>query len=185
MTRRSQPVAPSALVLATNNRHKVEDKPTIEGNALKKAREVAKRTGLPALADDTGLFVRGLRGAPGVYSARYAGPGCTFQDNNQKVLRGLKGLAGAKRAAAFRCIAALARPDGKAVFVEGRISGQISEKLSGGKGFGYDPVFLVPSLGKTFAQLSSAKKNEISHRGRAFRQVPGLWRRLYGRATAG
>jgi len=209
-TARKAPV-PTALVLATNNRHKVteirailkaagiklavltledfpparpvvESKPTIEGNALKKAREVAKRTGLPALADDTGLFIQALGGRPGVYSARFAGPGCNFQDNNAKVLRLMKKVSGAKRAAALRCIAALALPDGRTAHVEGRINGRISDEIRAGTGFGYDPIFLVPSKDKTFSQMSAAAKNSISHRGRAFRAVPSLWRRLYGRS---
>jgi XTP/dITP diphosphohydrolase len=209
VSKRSRP-APSALVLATNNRHKVgeirailkaagldifvltlsdfpparpvvENRATIEGNALKKAREVARRTGLPALADDTGLFIRALGGRPGVYSARFAGPGCTFQDNNAKALRLMKKVSGKKRAATFRCIAALVRPDGKSAIAEGRIEGMISEETRGAHGFGYDPIFFVPAHRKTFAQMSASVKNRISHRGRAFRQVPALWRRLYGR----
>ncbi len=191
------------LVLATNNRHKVreiqailkkarvsarvltlddfskakpvvENKPTIEGNALKKAREVAKRTGHLALADDTGLFIKALKGAPGVYSARFAGPGCTFQDNNIKVLRLLKKTPTPKRTAVFRCIAALAAPNGKAVLAEGRIVGRIAADLQGKVGFGYDPIFYVPKFKKTFAEMSAKLKNQISHRGKAFRQVPRL-----------
>ncbi len=210
MSRSGSRPAPSALVLATNNRHKVEEirailksaglnlavltladfpparpvvenRTTIEGNALKKAREVAKRTGLPALADDTGLFIDALRGRPGVYSARFAGPGCTFQDNNEKALRLLNKISGSKRSATFRCIAALVRPDGKAAYVEGRIAGRIADSVTGTNGFGYDPIFLVPALKKTFAQMSAATKNRISHRGRAFNKVPSLWRQLYGR----
>ncbi|MBV9080877.1 MAG: RdgB/HAM1 family non-canonical purine NTP pyrophosphatase [Elusimicrobia bacterium] len=203
--------APKELVLATNNRHKVreitailrgaglkirvrtladfpkappvvENKPTIEGNAIKKAKEVADRLGLPALADDTGLFIDALRGKPGVYSARFAGPGCTFEDNNRKALRLLKNVPPKRRTATFRCIAALAAPKGNVVLAEGRIRGRIATEISGGQGFGYDPVFYVPSARKTFAQMSGAAKNRISHRGRAFRQVPKLWRHLFGTA---
>jgi XTP/dITP diphosphohydrolase len=195
------------LVLATNNRHKVgeiqailrrsglkiriltladfpkrppvvENSRTIEGNARKKAVEVARRTGLPALADDTGLFIDALGGRPGVYSARFAGPGCTFADNNAKVLRLMKNVPGPRRRASFRCIAALALPNGKTRTAEGRISGRISAEAAGTKGFGYDPVFWVPSLRRTFAQMSAAQKNSVSHRGRAFRQVPRLWKSL-------
>lgn len=195
------------LVLATNNRHKVreiqailkkarvlanvltlddfpkakpvvENKPTIEGNALKKAREVARRTGHLALADDTGLFISALNGRPGVYSARFAGPGCTFQDNNNKVLRLMKNVKGAKRKAVFRTIAALATPKGKAVYAEGRIVGRIAEEIRNGEGFGYDPVFYVSAYKKTFAQMSARLKNQISHRGKAFRQVPKLLRKI-------
>lgn len=198
------------LVLATNNRHKVreiqailkkarvaahiltlddfpkakpvvENKPTIEGNALKKAREVAKRTGHLALADDTGLFISALKGKPGVYSARFAGPGCTFQDNNNKVLRLMKKTPVFKRKAMFRCIAALAEPNGKALFAEGRIMGRIADDIRNGVGFGYDPIFYVPKFKKTFAEMGARIKNEISHRGKAFRQVPKLLRRITAR----
>ena len=197
------------LVLATNNRHKVteiqailrsaglklkvltlddfpkarpvvENKPTIEGNARKKAVEVARRTGVPALADDTGLFIDALDGKPGVYSARFAGPGCTFQDNNAKVLRLMANVPAPKRRAVFRCVAALALPNGKSAWVEGRIVGRISNEISGEKGFGYDPIFRVPSLRRTFAEMSAAQKNQVSHRGRAFRRVPALVKFLLG-----
>lgn len=202
-----KPASYRELVLATNNRHKVveirqilrkaglklrirtlddfskappvvENRRTIEGNALKKAHEVARRTGLPALADDTGLFIDALGGKPGVYSARFAGPRCTFADNNAKVLRLMKRVVGIRRKATFRCIAALAFPDGRAGIAEGRIAGRIASDVSGGEGFGYDPVFYVPSMKKTFAEMSAAQKNRVSHRGRAFRQVPRLWASL-------
>lgn len=197
----------NALVLATNNAHKVgeikailrkagikmkvltladfpkrrpvvENKPTIEGNALKKAREVARNTGCLALADDTGLFIKALRGKPGVYSARFAGPGCTFLDNNSKVLRLMKKVPWGKRRATFRCIAALAAPNGKAVYTEGKIVGKIAEDIQGKTGFGYDPIFYVPALKKTFAEMSAATKNRISHRGKAFLKVPSLLKKL-------
>ncbi len=196
-------VAPLKLVLATNNEHKVkeirailkkarvscqvltlndfpkrrpvvEDRPTIEGNALKKAKEVARFTNHLALADDTGLFIEALGGRPGVYSARFAGPGCTFQDNNQKVLRLLKGKPANKRTAVFRSIAALATPKGTTFLVEGRIQGRIADDLQGARGFGYDAVFYVPRYKKTFAQMSAGLKNTISHSARAFIQVPRL-----------
>jgi XTP/dITP diphosphohydrolase len=195
------------LVLATNNKHKVaeirailrksglklkvltlddfpkarpvvENRRTIEGNARKKAVEVARRTGVPALADDTGLFIDALGGKPGVYSARFAGPACSFKDNNAKVLRMMSKVAGARRSATFRCIAALALPNGRTKVAEGRISGFIARQVSGEKGFGYDPIFWVSAFRKTFAQMSAAQKNGVSHRGRAFRHVPGLWKAL-------
>lgn len=191
------------LVLATNNKHKVgeikailrrakinaavltledfpkarpvvEDKPTIEGNAAKKAREVAKRTGCLALSDDTGLFIKALRGAPGVYSARFAGPGCTFLDNNSKVLRLMKNTPFKKRGADFRCVAALANPQGRVWMAQGKIAGRIASGMRGKVGFGYDPIFYVPRFKKTFAEMSASLKNKISHRGRAFKQVPKL-----------
>jgi XTP/dITP diphosphohydrolase len=194
------------IVLATNNKHKikeisailkkagikarlltlsdfpprrpvVEDKKTIEGNALKKAKEVARQTGQWALADDTGLFIKALKGAPGVYSARFAGPGCTFIDNNKKVLRLLKDVSGKKRSAEFRTIAALATPEGKTYLAEGKISGFIAHEMRGGTGFGYDPVFFVSKYRKTFSQMSSTLKNQISHRAKAFQQVPKLLKR--------
>lgn len=194
------------LVLATNNKHKVkeikailkrarinaqvltlddfpkarpvvENKPTIEGNAIKKAREVAKRTRCLALSDDTGLFINALRGAPGVYSARFAGAGCTFVDNNRKVLRLLKNTPASKRGASFRCVAALALPSGKTFFAQGRISGRIDTEMRGKVGFGYDPIFYVPRFKKTFAEMGPALKNKISHRGKAFSHVPRLLRR--------
>lgn len=204
---KTAPAVFDRLVLATNNRHKVteiqailrrsglkvkvltledfpkarpvvENKSTIEGNARKKAVEVARRTGVPALADDTGLFIDALRGKPGVYSARFAGPACSFQDNNAKVLRMMAKVTGARRRATFRCVAALALPSGAVRIAEGRIVGRIAPALSGAKGFGYDPVFWVPAFKKTFAEMSAAGKNAISHRGRAFRQVPRLWKAL-------
>ncbi len=195
------------LVLATNNKHKVveikailrkakikmkvmtldafpkrrptvENQPTLRGNAAKKAREVAAHTGQLALADDTGLFIHALRGRPGVYSARFAGPGCTFQDNNTKVLRLMKKVTGKKRRASFRCVAALAKPSGRVVTVEGRIDGFISTETRGEHGFGYDPIFFVPSYRKTFAELGPRIKNRISHRAKAFSQVPKLFRQI-------
>ncbi|MCG3204185.1 MAG: dITP/XTP pyrophosphatase [Elusimicrobia bacterium] len=156
----------------------VENLETIRGNAAKKAREVAKRTGHWALADDTGLFIKALQGRPGVYSARFAGPNCTFADNNRKVLRLMKNVPPKNRQASFRCVAALASPKGKVVSVEGRIDGLISEKPKGSSGFGYDPIFLVPHLKKTFAELSPNIKNRISHRANAFTQVPDLLHKL-------
>lgn len=192
-----------ALVLATNNPHKiaeirsilkaadarvrvltlsdfpqrrpvVENAMTIEGNAAKKARAVAKYTGCLALADDTGLFVRALKGRPGVFSARFAGPGCTYAGNNRKILRLMRKVPPRRRTAVFRCVAALATPGGKVLLAEGRISGQITEEPRGGQGFGYDPVFLVPRWGKTFAEMGPRLKNKISHRAKAFQQVPRL-----------
>ncbi len=192
-----------ALVLATNNPHKiaeirsilkaadarvrvltlsdfpqrrpvVENAMTIEGNAAKKARAVAKYTGCLALADDTGLFVRALKGRPGVFSARFAGPGCTYAGNNRKILRLMWKVPPRRRTAVFRCVAALATPGGKVLLAEGRISGQITEEPRGGQGFGYDPVFLVPRWGKTFAEMGPRLKNKISHRAKAFQQVPRL-----------
>lgn len=197
----------SKVVLATNNKNKVkeikkilrkaglkikiltldafpsfppviENKPTIEGNAIKKAQEVAKKTGVIALSDDTGLFIDALSGRPGVYSARFAGPGCTFMDNNEKVLRLMKKIPWAKRNATFRCVAAVATPEGQSWFIEGKIKGKISLTPIGKNGFGYDPIFMVPSLKKTFAQIGPSVKNKISHRALAFSKLPALLRKV-------
>jgi XTP/dITP diphosphohydrolase len=194
-----------SLVLATNNLHKieeiksilkkaglkfpiltlndfpkrrpvVEDRPTIEGNARKKAEHVARQTGCWALADDTGLFIDALKGKPGVYSARFAGPNCNYLDNNLKALRLLAKVPTRKRTAHFRTVAALALPKGKTFFSEGKITGRILNEMRGENGFGYDPVFYVPRFKKTLAQMNSAQKNSISHRARAFSKVPRLLR---------
>ncbi|SMO77150.1 RdgB/HAM1 family non-canonical purine NTP pyrophosphatase [Gracilimonas mengyeensis] len=145
----------------------VEDKETLEGNALKKARYVAEATGLPALSDDTGLEVEALDGAPGVYSARYAGEGASYQDNVDKLLKELGGVA--NRAAQFRTVAALVKGEHEFTF-EGVCKGEILKEERGDKGFGYDPVFKPEGYQETFAELSSAIKNEISHRGRAIQK---------------
>lgn len=157
----------------------VENRRTIEGNARKKAWEVAQHTRCLALADDTGLFINGLGGDPGVYSARFAGRGCSFQDNNRKVLRLLKGKPTAKRTAVFRCIAALANADGRVMTAEGRISGRITDDIKGKNGFGYDPIFYVPRFKKTFAEMGSHLKNRISHRGKAFSKIPSLLKQIF------
>ncbi len=141
-----------------------EDGETLEENALKKARVVAEATGLPAIADDTGLEVYALGGAPGVYSARFAGDNATYADNNRKLLALLKGKE--DRRARFRCVIAYVDGDIEELF-EGVLEGEIIESLRGENGFGYDPVFYVPSLGRTLAELSREEKNEVSHRGRA------------------
>lgn len=142
----------------------VEDQPTLTGNALKKARYVAKKTGLPSLSDDTGLEVEALDGAPGVYSARYAGEKVTYQENVLKLLRELKEKS--NRKAQFRTVIALADGDQEYTF-EGVCKGEIITKQRGDKGFGYDPVFVPEGYDKTFAELDSSTKNTISHRGRA------------------
>ncbi|MEX0607812.1 MAG: RdgB/HAM1 family non-canonical purine NTP pyrophosphatase [Balneolaceae bacterium] len=142
----------------------VEDAPTLEGNALKKARYVAKETKLPALSDDTGLEVEALGGAPGVYSARYAGEDVTYQDNVLKLLKEMNGVT--NRAAQFRTVVALVDGDDEFTF-EGICRGEILSEQRGEKGFGYDPVFKPQGFSQTFAELESNIKNEISHRGKA------------------
>lgn len=145
-----------------------EDQPTLEGNALKKARYVAETTGLPALSDDTGLEVDALDGAPGVYSARYAGENATYADNVNKLLMALKGVEEAKRRAQFRTVVALVDPNsGSEYCFEGKCEGQILTARKGDKGFGYDPIFLPNGFQESFAEMSPEIKNSISHRGRA------------------
>ena len=154
----------------------IEDGETCEANAIKKATVIAKHTGLLALADDTGLGVEALDGRPGVYAARYAGENATYQDNCQKLLQELQGVPVGKRAARFLTVIALAEPTDSVDVVEGVLDGTIAETVSGTDGFGYDPVFFVPELGKTLAQITLEEKNQISHRGRALAKVKDVLR---------
>ena len=149
----------------------VEDGETFAENAAKKARVVAGATGEVALADDSGLEVDFLDGAPGVYSARFAGEEKDDRANNEKLMRLLEGVPPEKRGARFRCVVALALPGGRVVTTEGACEGVIVDRPRGEGGFGYDPLFYVPRLGKTFAQLDMSEKNLISHRGKAFDQA--------------
>lgn len=149
----------------------VEDGITCEANAVKKACAIADATGLPAVADDTGLEVDALGGHPGVFAARYAGEGATFEDNWRKLLRELEGVPRERRTARFVTVAAIAIPAGGVQVAQGVLEGLIAEAPSGTQGFGYDPVFHVPELGKTLAQLSADQKNRISHRAKAFMKV--------------
>jgi XTP/dITP diphosphohydrolase len=189
------------LVLATRNRHKgeelaallgdlgitirtldeypdapdvVEDGDTCEANAIKKARAIAEFTGLPAVADDTGLEVDALGGRPGIYAARYAGEDATYEDNCRKLLRELMGVPREQRTARFLTVAAIALPSNGVRVAQGTLDGVIAEEASGTLGFGYDPVFLIPELGKTLAQLSADQKNTISHRAKAFMKMREL-----------
>jgi XTP/dITP diphosphohydrolase len=146
----------------------IEDGATFEENAYKKALHYAKILGLPALADDSGLVVDALDGAPGVYSARYSGEKATDWDNCTKLLHEMQGQT--KRAARFVCVLSLAVPHGPALTWEGRCEGQITEQRQGEAGFGYDPVFYYPEFGKTFAEVSMAEKSQVSHRGRAMQE---------------
>lgn len=144
---------------------------TLEENALLKARKAVQRTGQTALSDDSGLEVAALGGRPGVYSARFAGTGCSYADNNRKILRLMKGVPRRKRGATFRCVVALVTPAGKERLFEGRCPGWIVEEAQGEKGFGYDPIFEPRGQGRTFAAISLAQKNQISHRALAFRRA--------------
>lgn len=186
------------IVIATRNRHKTEeifamfggvkvrfftladfpsapevreDGKTLEENALKKAVSAAGSTGKWALADDTGLEVEFLKGAPGVDSARFAGPGCDYAENNKKLINVLSGVPQGKRNAVFRCVMALVSPDGETIMEEGRMRGRIGIAPRGNNGFGYDPLFVVSGKSKTFAELSFEEKNLISHRARAARKM--------------
>ncbi len=182
------------IVFATNNAHKLsevqavlgdrfrlvtlaecgiteeipEDAPTLEGNALQKARYVHERTGADCFADDTGLEVDALDGAPGVHSARYATDGHDFAANNRLLLRNLAGAA--DRSAHFRTVIALIL-DGREYLFEGRVDGRIAESEAGCGGFGYDPLFVPEGFDKTFAEMGADEKNAISHRGRAVRRL--------------
>jgi XTP/dITP diphosphohydrolase len=138
---------------------------TLEENALLKARAVMQATGLPAIADDTGLEVDALGGAPGVYTARFAGEGATYADNVAKMLRDLDGVG--NRRARFRAIAAVAFPDGRVLTAEGAMEGDIAIAPRGSNGFGYDPIFIpTEGDGRTFAEMSPDEKHATSHRGR-------------------
>lgn len=141
-----------------------ETQPTIEGNALQKARYVYEHTGLNCFADDTGLEVEALNGAPGVYSARYAGEHVSYADNNKLLLKNLAGCQ--NRKARFRTVIALIL-DGKEHLFEGRVEGTIATEPHGEGGFGYDPLFIPEGSQLTFAEMSPEAKNGISHRGRA------------------
>ena len=152
----------------------VENGATYRENALKKAWSAAKYTGKPALADDTGLEVDALGGQPGLYAARFAGEGCTFQDNVRKLLLLLEGVPSDQRGARFVCVIALVEPGGREQVVEGELRGRITESQAGRGGFGYDPVFYVPEAGKTLAELTAGEKNRISHRGRALDKAKGI-----------
>jgi XTP/dITP diphosphohydrolase len=185
------------LVLASRNKHKIEelqetlkdidiqlksaldfpelkeveeDRPTLEGNALKKAQHVYKVTGLPALSDDTGLEVDALGGRPGVFSARYAGEDASYQDNLEKLLEELAGVAPEDRKAQFRTVVALISDKGAHTF-EGVCRGVILSESRGNKGFGYDPVFQPEGYTRTFAELEPGIKNGISRKGLAIKKL--------------
>lgn len=140
-------------------------------NALLKARHIAENTGEVALADDSGLEVEALNGAPGVYSARYAGPGADDRANIEKVLREMRGIPLSGRKASFYCVLVLCWPDGSYRSFDGRWEGVIAEAPLGEGGFGYDPIFLIPDLGLTAAQIPFELKNRISHRAKALARL--------------
>ena len=155
----------------------VEDGKSFTENALIKARAAYAITQLPCLADDSGLEVDALQGQPGIYSSRFSGENATDKSNNEKLLQMLKDIATEGRTARFKCAVALVI-DGVEYSVEGTCEGMIIDQPRGSGGFGYDPLFLVPNLGKTFAEISLKQKNEISHRSRAFRKMAELIHQL-------
>ncbi|MDR6226467.1 XTP/dITP diphosphatase [Desmospora profundinema] len=189
----------SELVIATGNRHKVEelnamvysslgirvvglsafsglpaiveDRDTFEGNAVKKAETIAHHLQRPVAADDSGLAVKALQGAPGVRSARYAGEHATDAENNAKLLSELEGIPPQERGAAFVCALALAVPGEPTRIVRGECPGYIAEESKGEHGFGYDPLFWLPDRNQTMAQLARSEKNRISHRARAVEKL--------------
>ena len=190
-----------SLVLATANRHKVEeiqailddvgiplltlnefpnfpgveeDGVTCQENAIKKAKATAAFTGRWALADDTGLEVDALQGRPGVYAARYAGEHATYEDNCKKLLQELEGVPSDRRTARFITVVAVSNPEGHTEIVEGVLEGTITQEFHGTGGFGYDPVFYVPQVGKTLAEMTFAEKNRMSHRARAVTNAKSL-----------
>jgi XTP/dITP diphosphohydrolase len=163
----------------------VEDGDTCEANAMKKAVEIARHTGLPAVADDTGLEVDALGGRPGAFAARYAGEHATYDDNCRKLLRELEGIPPGQRTARFITVAAIALPGGKTMSAKGILEGVIAESVVGSNGFGYDPVFIIPEHGQTLGQLPPDVKNRISHRARAFAQAKTLLRQSMAEHSVG
>ena len=147
----------------------IEDGDTFDKNAYKKAHHTARVLGLPAIADDSGLVVEALGGAPGVYSARYAGPNATDKDNCTKLLTELSGKK--NRKAHFTCVLSIAIPSGPALTYESRCDGTILETPRGSSGFGYDPVFYFEEYDKSFAELTMKEKNSVSHRGKALKEI--------------
>lgn len=156
----------------------VEDGQTFEENALIKARAIAKQFNQVVIADDSGLEVDALDGRPGVYSARYAGEGRNDQANIEKVLSELKGVPTQNRSARFVCALALVTPEGQEAVVRGTCEGQILSECVGSEGFGYDPIFYLPQLGKTMAQIPKSQKNVLSHRAEAFKKLQDILMKL-------
>jgi XTP/dITP diphosphohydrolase len=153
---------------------------TFAENAALKAREAVRRTGLIALADDSGLEVDALDGAPGVYSARYAGEPKDDERNTDKLLHLLETIPKDKRTARFRCALVMATPFGKEYLTEGAVEGRILTQRRGSDGFGYDPVFYLPEFARTMAELTLTEKNTLSHRAQAFRKVIPILQGLKG-----
>ena len=153
---------------------------TLEENARLKARVVSALFGKPTLADDTGLEVDALGGAPGVHSARFAGPGASYEDNVRKLLAALDGVSEERRTARFRCLIALVDPAKGTRVVEGSVAGRITKEPRGTGGFGYDSVFHCHESGRTFAEMTTEEKRTVSHRGRALDAARELLHQWYG-----
>ena len=148
----------------------VEDGKTLTENALIKARTIFEKTKLPVISDDTGLEVDALDGGPGVYTARYAGENCSYSDNVEKLLKDMRKVPYPNRGAQFKTVMVF-KDKNKELIVEGVVKGRVSREARGEDGFGYDPIFFVPQLEKTFAEMTMTEKNEISHRGKAVRNL--------------
>ncbi|HBW35308.1 XTP/dITP diphosphatase [Desulfosporosinus sp. BICA1-9] len=157
---------------------------TFADNAALKARVAAQKTGLIALADDSGLEVDALNGAPGVYSARYAGEPKDDERNNDKLLQQLESTSDDKRTARFRCALVVVTPEGEEFLTEGSVEGQILRQRRGTDGFGYDPLFYVPEYARTMAELTLTEKNKLSHRAQAFRKVIPILQTLRGNISS-
>lgn len=159
----------------------VEDAGTLEGNARLKAAAISAATGLPAVSDDTGLFVDALDGAPGVDTAYYAGPEATYAQNRAKLLQALAGVPPSARTCRFRTVVMVVYPDGSELQVDGVCEGAIAESERGERGFGFDPLFIADDGdGRTFSEMTEAEKNSMSHRGRAFEALAHQLRRSIG-----
>lgn len=175
---RDFPVDLVSLLDYKNQPEMREDGTTYAENAIQKARTVAKFSGEWSLGDDTGLEVDALDGEPGLYSARYAGENASFSDNKKKLLSLMEGIPEVERTATFRTTLALVHPRGEKHLAEGFLEGRITESEKGEKGFGYDSIFFVPELGKTFAELTHDEKNRYSHRARAVVEMKKILRKL-------
>jgi XTP/dITP diphosphohydrolase len=151
-----------------------ETAPTFAENAAGKALHYSHFAAGPVLADDSGLVVPALNGAPGVRSARYAGPNATSTQRNEKLLQEMRHLTGDQRHAYFICVLAVAHKERAIAIISARADGEIAQSPSGTTGFGYDPIFYIPALNKTFAELSPTEKNHLSHRGQAFRRLASV-----------
>jgi XTP/dITP diphosphohydrolase len=149
----------------------IEDGSSLEENSLKKAKEIARFTGLTSLSDDTGLFIDALNGQPGIYAARFAGEKCTYQDNVDKVLKLMTGVPVESRRAVFRTVITVQDPSGKTEQVFGEVAGTITDKAMTQKGFGYDPIFMPEGFSKVFSLMTLEEKNQVSHRGRALQKA--------------